>query len=291
VTASPLEGRFRRESRQNGVPRDVIEKDFVLLYVLAGIAGVEHLASSLVFKGGTALRKCYFADYRYSEDLDFTAVDTSGAEALETALENAVAVSRELLQTVGAFDAEVDRYLQRGEHPDGQQAFRVHIRLPWQPRPMCSVKIEVTFEEPVLLESVVLPLIRGPEAVPDSVLSCYALEEIVAEKLRALLQTKAHIDRHGWARPRSRDYFDLWQLLVHRDVAIDRAVVGELLPRKCAVRGVGYAGAADFFAAEVIDRARADWNTDLPRLAGRVADFDACLRDLRVPVEKIVGLS
>jgi predicted nucleotidyltransferase component of viral defense system len=29
----------------------------------------------LVFKGGTLLRLCYFEDYRYSADLDFSAID------------------------------------------------------------------------------------------------------------------------------------------------------------------------------------------------------------------------
>ena len=27
---------------------------------------------NLIFKGGTCLRKCYFPEYRFSEDLDFT---------------------------------------------------------------------------------------------------------------------------------------------------------------------------------------------------------------------------
>ncbi|MBW6474015.1 MAG: nucleotidyl transferase AbiEii/AbiGii toxin family protein [Anaerolineaceae bacterium] len=32
------------------------------------------LDKNLVFKGGTCLRKCYFPDYRFSENLDFTAI-------------------------------------------------------------------------------------------------------------------------------------------------------------------------------------------------------------------------
>jgi hypothetical protein len=70
MTALALERRFRQEARRSGVPRDVVEKDFALSYALAGIFGVEQLASTLVFKGGTALRKGYFADYRYSEDAE-----------------------------------------------------------------------------------------------------------------------------------------------------------------------------------------------------------------------------
>jgi predicted nucleotidyltransferase component of viral defense system len=52
----------------------VIEKDYVLGWLLAGIANESKLAQSWVFKGGTCLRKCYYETYRFSEDLDFTVV-------------------------------------------------------------------------------------------------------------------------------------------------------------------------------------------------------------------------
>lgn len=51
---------------------DVVEKDYVLGWLLAGIYAHEQLASTWVFKGGTCLKKCYFETYRFSEDLDFT---------------------------------------------------------------------------------------------------------------------------------------------------------------------------------------------------------------------------
>jgi predicted nucleotidyltransferase component of viral defense system len=50
----------------------VVEKDYVLGWILAGMYGHEELAESWVFKGGTCLKKCYFETYRFSEDLDFT---------------------------------------------------------------------------------------------------------------------------------------------------------------------------------------------------------------------------
>lgn len=52
-----------------------IEKDYVLSWILQGIAEHEHLSKLLIFKGGTVLKKVYFEDYRYSEDLDFTISD------------------------------------------------------------------------------------------------------------------------------------------------------------------------------------------------------------------------
>ena len=52
----------------------VIEKDYVLGWLLAGIAQHPALAESWVFKGGTCLRKCFYETFRFSEDLDFTIV-------------------------------------------------------------------------------------------------------------------------------------------------------------------------------------------------------------------------
>ena len=50
----------------------IVEKDYVLGWILAGIYAHEELAESWIFKGGTCLKKCYFETYRFSEDLDFT---------------------------------------------------------------------------------------------------------------------------------------------------------------------------------------------------------------------------
>ena len=55
--------------------QDVIEKDYVLGWLLSGIAQNADLANTWVFKGGTCLRKCYYETYRFSEDLDFWGID------------------------------------------------------------------------------------------------------------------------------------------------------------------------------------------------------------------------
>jgi predicted nucleotidyltransferase component of viral defense system len=60
-----------------GVEPRIIEKDYVLGWLLAGINEHSALKKKWIFKGGTALKKCYFNDYRFSEDLDFTVLDES----------------------------------------------------------------------------------------------------------------------------------------------------------------------------------------------------------------------
>ena len=64
-------GEIRELAITQGVRQEVIEKDYVLGWILAGTyntAGTE----DWLFKGGTALKKCYFHNYRFSEDLDFS---------------------------------------------------------------------------------------------------------------------------------------------------------------------------------------------------------------------------
>jgi predicted nucleotidyltransferase component of viral defense system len=47
----------------------VIEKDYVLGWLLAAITAEPELSRTWIFKGGTCLRKCYYETYRFSEDL------------------------------------------------------------------------------------------------------------------------------------------------------------------------------------------------------------------------------
>lgn len=66
-------------------PLAVVHNEVGLLvsWMLAGIYQVVALRGVLMFKGGTALKKCYFGDYRFSEDLDFTAIGSApGGEKL-----------------------------------------------------------------------------------------------------------------------------------------------------------------------------------------------------------------
>jgi hypothetical protein len=64
---------------------DVLERDYCLAWLLAGIAESETKAV-LAFKGGTALKQCYFSDYRFSEDLDFTLLEPMPFEELRDRL-------------------------------------------------------------------------------------------------------------------------------------------------------------------------------------------------------------
>lgn len=69
-----------RIANETGLTPAVVEKDFVLGWLLAAVDANETFSDSWVFKGGTCLKKCYFETYRFSEDLDFTLQDEDHLE-------------------------------------------------------------------------------------------------------------------------------------------------------------------------------------------------------------------
>ena len=60
-----------------GLQNFTIEKDYVLGWILMGIQKNSKTGNSWIFKGGTCLKKCFFGEYRFSEDLDFTLIDST----------------------------------------------------------------------------------------------------------------------------------------------------------------------------------------------------------------------
>ena len=60
----------------------VIDHDYVLGCYLCFLGTQSIVQKKWLFKGGTALRKCYFEQYRFSDDLDFTVLDIISAESL-----------------------------------------------------------------------------------------------------------------------------------------------------------------------------------------------------------------
>ena len=52
-----------------------IDKDWVLGHFIDAIYTIPECRNNLIFKGGTCLKKCRIPNYRFSEDLDFTAIN------------------------------------------------------------------------------------------------------------------------------------------------------------------------------------------------------------------------
>lgn len=280
----PLRERLQKQARSLGVPIDLIELDYALSYVLAAVYADEDLRSHWVFKGGTALHKAYFPDYRFSVDLDFTALGGPRGPALELTLESIARDVQDRLDRYGPFQVSSSRKSERDVHPAGQEAFTIQLQFPWHRAVTRSIKVEVTVDEPVVLGSMARPLIHDYDEPLATELQVYRLGEIVAEKLRTLLQARKRADEGRWTRNCARDYYDLWYLFHHVD-AVDIAGALEILPRKCAVRQVTFTGVEDFFPALIVSEAERQWTTSLADLVRPLPRFSDAMAELRAALD------
>ncbi|HEX4044634.1 MAG TPA: nucleotidyl transferase AbiEii/AbiGii toxin family protein [Gammaproteobacteria bacterium] len=283
----PLRIKIQDEANLKKVPLHVIEKDYALSYVLAGMAKQPELSHSLIFKGGTALKKIFFGDYRFSEDLDFSVINAPKGKKLENALNNALTLSKGLLNEYGSFDIQLKRNPEKAPHPKGQDAFNVLVKFPWQPIALCRIKVEITHDEPVVLSPEYKPILHGYNEKIDCTVACYHIEEIVAEKLRALLQTHQKLVARGWNRPRARDYYDLWCILKNYSAAVDNNRLIEMLGKKCKHRDVSYQNIDDFFTTELVKEANQHWQATLGVLVRDLPECNKILGDTKLLIANL----
>lgn len=286
----PLRTRLQEARKRLGVPWEVLERDYLLSWILAGIAQVEELRRTFVFKGGTALKKCYFGDnYRFSEDLDFSALEgVPLGKAMETAVREACAAATALLEEYAPVEITADRYTEREPHPGGQEAFTIRARLPWHRRPQMRVMIETTLDEKLLRPAPRRRILHGYGEPFDAEISVYAPEEIVAEKLRSILQCVQRLEERGWSRSRARDYYDLWRVLGDYEEQMDLSDFTELLREKCAVRRVAFSGPDDFFQAPVLTHVEETWDQWLGPLVPGLPAFETVIGELRPKIGELL---
>src|ERR1700734_2456742 len=101
---SLLANRLAKEGGRR-IPESVLERDYCLAWFLSALAESD-LKPILAFKGGTALKRCYFGDYRFSEDLDFTLIEPIAFDELVRRLDPVYANVREASGIVFGFDRE-----------------------------------------------------------------------------------------------------------------------------------------------------------------------------------------
>jgi uncharacterized protein len=253
---------IRSACKITGVQQYIIEKDYALSYLLAAISETDGLCNQLVLKGGTALRKFYFKDYRFSEDLDYSTREVGPCLNLDDCMKTATRKMEDLLTVRGPFRVELEPLILKHPHPGDQKAYQVRVQFPEQRQALCRLKVEITVDESILFPIVMLPLIHDfPEDIENRI-AVYSLAEITAEKMRALLQSKVRLQERGWGASRvCRDYYDLRLLL--QQPQINKQEFLPLLASKCLTRGVIYQSANDFISEDLLAVAKKEWEQQI----------------------------
>ncbi len=226
---------------------EVIEKDYVLGWLLWGIGRDSVLGNYWVFKGGTCLKKCYIETHRFSEDLDFTVLP--GGPFRPEDIEPHLARTIERVNQASGIDFSRQQpvLLLR---PDGLSTEgRVYYVGPRKTRHAARVKLDISSNEtvvrPPVLQQIAHPYPDGPLAGP---VRCYSFEEVFAEKIRAMGQ-----------RGRPRDLYDIVNLFRRNDLRLYPELIRKTLHEKCEVKSFPVPTADDFVDSPRVAELEAAW--------------------------------
>ena len=213
-------GEIQQKARKAGVRDQQIEKDYILSWILKGIAENRHLSKVLVFKGGTVLKKTYFEDYRFSEDLDFTIINNEITNNQ---------IFKWFKETFDYIKEEANiplNLLDDNKHEDGGINFYIGYTGPLGGQTANKkVKVDISFNEKLEFDPVVRAAFQNYSDLESYDLLCYTLEEILVEKMRSVMQ-----------RMQARDFYDLWFLVEIKKM--DVAFYLQEFTRKCESKGL-----------------------------------------------------
>ncbi len=239
---------LRKRAGKEGVPQAVLEKDYVLSVALNAIAGAE-LCKHVVFKGGTALRKVYFKEARFSEDLDFNALDLSKNEVLNN-----------LSEALGSKTLEGIRF-EVVEEEETRAGLKASVKYFGPLEYAQRIKFDFSFRENMVDAPVKKPLIDEYNLGVHEVL-VLGLEEIFAEKVHAL-----------GSRSAPRDLYDTW-FLASKGVVVNRKTID----KKFAYYGEAFDKQK---TNAFIEKMKINWEKDLRRLVKILPKFEEIASEVK----------
>jgi hypothetical protein len=268
---------LHRVAEQEGLRFDQAEKDYVILWVLSGLARSGLTRHGWIFKGGTCLRHCYYEGYRFSEDIDFSC--KPGGDNLDKSLQ--------LLQkSTGKIQSESGIRITVKEPHTIEGDFQIEIPVEYsrggtRRQGLPQVKVHLTFDEPILDKAVACSIkSRYSDLSPFKVRS-YTKKEIVAEKMRSLLQ-----QQKKWPRP--RDLYDLWYMLCYSG---EHFAWSELLPmfeEKCRIRNIS-PDIKGLTSNKLKEWNKKTWKNRLGPMLKEVPDFDLVWKEWTETFRKMTG--
>lgn len=251
-----------------GVRDQQIEKDYILSWILYGISKHEQLSKAIVFKGGTVLKKVYFEDYRFSEDLDFTLLHAEIPNQQILAWLNEVF---EFIKEEANIPLEI---MDNNEHKDGGINFYISYIGPLGGQGNNKrVKVDISRSEKMVFEPVMNAVFIGYSDLEAHQLLCYSLEEVLVEKMRSVMQ-----------RMQARDFYDIWYLLEEHEMDADFYLAE--FEDKCKGKNLQH---TDFPKKldERLPQYKGRWKNSMSEQINDLPDFDQVERDVQRHIKKM----
>lgn len=261
-------GEIQKKAVAAGVRDPQIEKDYILSWILKGVSEHKELSKLLVFKGGTVLKKFYFEDYRFSEDLDFT-------------IQFAEITNEQIFQ----WFSEVFEYIKEetniplviiddNEHEDGGINFYIGFIGPLGGYGSNKkVKVDISKTELLVFKPTSNSSFEEYSDLDSFELKCYPLEEVLVEKMRSVMQ-----------RMQARDYYDIWYLLEEHGMDVEYYM--NEFEAKCKHKGLDF---KDFLAKLELRilHYKARWVKSLSDQIKNLPDFEQVDREVQRHLKKI----
>lgn len=202
--------------RAKGIPPEIVERDYCTTWLLYGLSESQ-LQKDLIFYGGTALKKIYFPNFRFSEDLDFLSEKDITAKSILVNLNKVYANLREKVnihfaareETVTFKENRLQFFVGYDGFPEISFTKQIKFDLFLKQRPL-----EKAFPKEIISTYSDRKEVKGK-------LRTYSLEAIAAEKLSAIFDL---------TRKEPRDLYDLNYLLKRSKLNCKEVVV--LLKKK-----------------------------------------------------------
>ncbi|MBO5997870.1 MAG: nucleotidyl transferase AbiEii/AbiGii toxin family protein [Alphaproteobacteria bacterium] len=269
---------------------ELVEKDYIMNLILNALSNSELAKGKVFFKGGCCVHKCFsgLTDYseenmsayfneRFSQDLDITISPDLMSEKKLTELFTEVGNYLEENHglKIGNFhfgvhkNEKTSRQDCRGEisfegpiYLHGLEVCKAKNKKPSFDPP--SLKIDITSDETV-------PVNSGPARIYDPyekkstyTTQCYSQEDLIAEKMRALMERSA-----------ARDLYDLSLLLLKSQNKnnIDRALLGKSIEEKFRLKKIPMDFSVEKFNSRK-DEYLSSWKKSLENQIGSLPNFE-----------------
>jgi len=255
-----------------------IERDDVFGWLLAGIYDASWLKDILVLKGGNCFRKAYFPHTRFSNDLDFSSTCAIQEASLAAELNKICDFVQE--QTGVVF--EKDRNWAREKGNSDKDRRIVEARLYFKDfygnphTTTISVHLDVTEYDRIFLPVQNRFLVHpySDSAQCDTTIRCHKLEELLAAKLKCLIQRRHLFDLY--------DY--VYSVFINHDLEVNRTEVLRTFLKK-TIFEPSPAVAKGLLLDLPLETFRAVWHKYLVCPAQSLFDFDTALSRFKENIE------
>ncbi|MCR4327246.1 MAG: nucleotidyl transferase AbiEii/AbiGii toxin family protein [Nanoarchaeota archaeon] len=214
----------------------------ILLFII-----YQKFGNEIVFKGGTALYKCFGLD-RFSEDLDFNITKEINFKKIEDGLKD--------------FKIEYEK-----EEKEFERSKKIKFKIKGplyngSKNSLCRLELDFSLREPIEMKPQIKKIGRFLEEIPSFDVFVMNPSEIFAEKVRAI-----------FTRNKSRDVYDL-----HFLIKLELLAEKELINKKLKYYSMEYK--KEIFLKKIKEKKKI-WKTEMERLIEKLPLFEEVFESIK----------